>query len=62
MIILIIVVHLRSLRWQFLINKDININNLYIAQLIGFMGNNILPFRFGEFLKSYYIEKKTGSF
>ena len=60
MIILIIVVHLRSLRWQFLIKKDININNLYIAQLIGFMGNNILPFRFGEFLKSYYIEKKTG--
>ena len=60
MIILIIVVHLRSLRWQFLINKDININNLYIAQLIGFMGNNILPFRFGEFLKSYYLEKKTG--
>ena len=60
MIILIIVVHLRSLRWQFLINKDININNLYIAQLIGSMGNNILPFRFGEFLKSYYLEKKTG--
>ena len=60
MIILIIVVHLRSLRWQFLINKDININNLYIAQLIGSMGNNILPFRFGEFLKSYYLEKKSG--
>ncbi len=60
MIILLIVVHLRSLRWQFLINKDININNLYIAQLIVFMGNNILPFRFGEFLKSYYLEKKTG--
>lgn len=60
MIILIIVVYLRSLRWQFLINKDININNLYIAQLIGSMGNNILPFRFGEFLKSYYLEKKSG--
>jgi len=60
MIILIIVVHLRSLRWQFLINKNININNLYIAQLIGSMGNNILPFRFGEFLKSYYLEKKSG--
>ncbi len=24
------------------------------------MGNNILPFRFGEFLKSYYLEKKSG--
>jgi len=62
MVILIIVVHLRSIRWKFLINKNININIniLYIAQLIGSMGNNILPFRFGEFLKSYYLEKKSG--
>ena len=60
MIILIIVVHLRSIRWKFLINKNININILYSAQLIGSMGNNILPFRFGEFLKSYYLEKKLG--
>jgi uncharacterized protein (TIRG00374 family) len=60
MVILIIVVHLRSIRWKFLINKNININILYIAQLIGSMGNNILPFRFGEFLKSYYLGKKSG--
>ena len=57
-IVLIVVVYIRSLRWKLLINKNIDINNLYIANLIGYMGNNILPFRFGEFLKSYYLEKK----
>lgn len=58
MIVLIVVVYIRSLRWKLLINKNIDINNLYTANLIGYMGNNILPFRFGEFLKSYYLEKK----
>ena len=57
-IILILTIQLRAVRWQFLIHEDIKVNNLYKAQLIGYMCNNLLPLRFGEFFKSYYLEKK----
>jgi len=57
-ITLILTIQLRAIRWQFLIPEDIKVNNLYKAQLIGYMCNNLLPLRFGEFFKSYYLEKK----
>tara|TARA_Y100000590_G_scaffold383691_1_gene454565 strand:- start:24 stop:971 length:948 start_codon:yes stop_codon:yes gene_type:complete len=57
-IILLITIQLRAIRWHFLFKGNVKVNNLYVAQLIGYMGNNLLPLRFGEFLKSFYLEKK----
>ena len=59
MALLVFTIQIRAIRWKFILNKNIELNSLYVAQLIGYMGNNILPLRFGEFLKSYYIEKKS---
>jgi len=56
---LIFIIFLRSIRWRFLFTKEIDINDLYKSQLIGYMGNNILPLRMGELLKAYYLEKKS---
>jgi len=51
---------LRAIRWQFLIRpvKKISVMNLFSATSIGFMANNILPFRLGEFIRPYIIAKK----
>ena len=56
--ILLVTIQLRAIRWKVILGEKIETNNLYIAQLIGYMGNNLLPLRFGEFFKSYYLEKK----
>ena len=56
--ILILTIQIRAIRWKYILNKNLQVNDLYSAQLIGYMGNNILPLRFGEFLKSFYLEKK----
>ena len=56
--ILLITIQLRAIRWHFLFKKNIKVDSLYKAQLIGYMCNNLLPLRFGEFYKSYYLEKK----
>ena len=58
-IFLIFIIFLRSIRWRFLFIKKTNINDLYKSQLIGYMGNNVLPLRLGELLKAYYLEKKS---
>jgi len=56
--ILIFSVYLRALRWQILLDFKLSNNFLYKAQLIGYFGNNILPLRLGEFLKSYIVGEK----
>ncbi len=56
--ILLITIQLRAIRWHFLFKENIKVDSLYKAQLIGYMCNNLLPLRFGEFFKSYYLEKK----
>ena len=51
---------IRAVRWQFLIGpiKKISVMNLFSATSIGFMANNILPFRVGEFIRPYIIARK----
>jgi len=51
---------LRAARWGHLVEpiKKVKIASLFSATSIGFMGNNILPARIGEFLRSYAIGKK----
>ncbi len=48
---------IRALRWQHLIRplKEIGILNLFSATTIGFMSNNLLPARMGEFVRAYVI-------
>ena len=59
-IILIFSVFLRSLRWQLLLKdeKNIPVKSLFELELIGYFGNNILPLRFGEVLRSYFLSAK----
>ena len=46
---------IRSLRWRILLKPcgDCSVKGLYSANLIGYMANNILPFRMGEFVRAY---------
>ncbi len=56
----IVQIYLRALRWGCLIEpvKKMGPYNLFSATAIGFMANNILPARLGEFIKAYAIGKK----
>jgi len=53
-------VWLRGLRWNWLFkqNDSPKISSLYKAELIGYFGNNVLPLRLGELLRSYIISKE----
>ncbi len=51
---------IRALRWQYLMGhiKKIGIWSLFSATTIGFMANNLLPARMGEFVRAYVIGTK----
>ncbi len=60
---------LRAVRWQLLFApiKKISVHSLFSAVMIGFMANNLLPARLGEFVRAYVIARhekvaKTASF
>ena len=57
-LVLIFTVYLRALRWKVLLKHKASNNFLYKAQLVGYFGNNILPFRIGELIKSYIVGEK----
>tara|TARA_B100001250_G_scaffold261148_1_gene224948 strand:+ start:4276 stop:5223 length:948 start_codon:yes stop_codon:yes gene_type:complete len=50
----------RGLRWSYLFKREesISIASLYRAELIGYFGNNILPLRLGEVLRSHIISQQ----
>lgn len=50
----------RSLRWQILLEpaKDTKLQRIYPVVVIGYMANNLLPFRIGELVRSYYLFQK----
>jgi len=50
----------RTLRWQVLLRgiKVINVRTLFPIVVIGYMANNILPFRLGELVRGYYLKNK----
>jgi uncharacterized protein (TIRG00374 family) len=51
---------LRAERWKYLLApiKTLHFKDLVPATMIGFMANNILPARAGEFIRAYMIGKK----
>ncbi len=50
---------LRAIRWQYLLMpiKKIPTHNVFSALMIGFMINNVLPFRLGEFVRGYALKQ-----
>jgi hypothetical protein len=51
---------IRAIRWKFLLlpRKNIKFPPLFSATMIGFMANNLLPARLGEFVRAYVISRK----
>ena len=50
----------RAWRWGFLLrsSKRVSANRLFPVVVIGYMGNNIFPFRAGELLRSYVLRQR----
>lgn len=50
----------RTWRWHYLLRpiKPISMHNLWPVVVIGYMGNNIYPFRIGEILRAYVLKRK----
>lgn len=53
---------LRALRWRYLLisEKPIPLASLYPATIIGYMANNLLPARLGEFVRAYVLAEREG--
>ncbi|MDR3581459.1 MAG: lysylphosphatidylglycerol synthase transmembrane domain-containing protein [Oryzomonas sp.] len=53
---------LRAVRWRYLLisEKSISLAVLYPATIIGYMANNLLPARLGEFVRAYVLARREG--
>jgi len=53
---------LRAVRWHYLLipEKRIPLSSLYPATIIGYMANNLLPARLGEFVRAYILAQREG--
>jgi uncharacterized protein (TIRG00374 family) len=53
-------VWLRTIRWHYLLRpiKRIPMRSLFPVVTIGYMGNNIFPFRAGEVIRAYVLKRK----
>src|SRR5262249_17976740 len=51
---------LRAVRWQYFIEagRPIAVGSLFSATMIGFMANNVLPFRLGEFVRPWALARR----
>jgi hypothetical protein len=52
----------RTWRWHYMLRplKVISLNRLFPVVVIGYMGNNVYPFRAGEVLRSYVLRRREG--
>ena len=53
---------IRAIRWKMLVDpvRKVRYGKTFSATMIGYMGNNILPFRLGDLLRAYAFSKNTG--
>ena len=53
---------IRAVRWKMLVDpmQKVTFNDTFPSTMIGYMGNNILPFRLGDLLRAYSFSKNTG--
>lgn len=51
---------LRAVRWHYLLisRKNIPLSSLFPATIIGYMANNLLPARLGEFVRAYTLAQR----
>lgn len=51
---------LRAVRWRYILisEKPIPLSSLYPATIIGYMANNLLPARLGEFVRAYTLAQQ----
>lgn len=53
---------IRSVRWRYFVNvgRPLALRSLFSATMIGFMANNLLPFRLGEFVRPWVLARREG--
>jgi uncharacterized protein (TIRG00374 family) len=51
---------LRAVRWRYFIQagRRLSMDSLFSATMIGFMANNVLPFRLGEFVRPWALARR----
>ncbi len=51
---------IRAYRWRFFFpeHRKMRLNSLWVSVCIGYMANNILPFRMGEIIRAWILGKK----
>ena len=51
---------MRAFRWKYMVNpiKKVGLGRLFSSVMIGFMANNVLPARLGEFVRAYSLGTK----
>ena len=54
-------IHLRALRWRILLNAEANLGvwTVFRATMAGYLGNNFLPARAGEVIRSLLISRRS---
>jgi uncharacterized protein (TIRG00374 family) len=59
-VLVILSMWMRAYRWKFMINpiKRVGMGPLFSSVMIGFMANNVLPARLGEFVRAYSLGSK----
>ena len=61
-VIFLISFAVRALRWRYILRpvEEIGLGPVFSLLSIGFMANNVLPARLGEFVRAYFLARKTG--
>lgn len=59
-ILVILSMWMRAFRWKYMVNpiKKVGLGRLFSSVMIGFMANNVLPARLGEFVRAYSLGTK----
>lgn len=59
-ILIFLAYYIRTIRWEVLLSpvKKVSLLNLFSANMIGFMANNVLPARLGEVIRPVIIARK----
>lgn len=60
-VLIVVTMYLRAFRWHHMVAPVYNVpmSNLMAATCIGFMANNILPLRLGEFVRAYSLSAQS---
>jgi uncharacterized protein (TIRG00374 family) len=59
-VLIMVTMVFRAYRWRHMVQpiKEVPISRLFSITMIGFMANNVLPFRLGEFVRAYSLSSK----